>query len=173
MYNIISSGASHAIYALFTKQTALMNDGRKIGLLRGASTRMASFFYTMHRMLRLRKALLSTVHSAEFCAITTLPKNAQHCIADIKNPMFWRAIYVLLRAVFPAIRCLRFCDSNKPAMDKIFYLVHCTTGAIDRSIEMLNDYDVFGSFDVNEVPEDLRDESAQVFGEEIEEITVE
>ena len=104
---------------------------------------MASFFYAMHRMLCLRQALLATVNSLGFCQIAKLTKNAHHCIANVKNPKFWKAIYILLCAVFTKIRCLCFCDSNKPAMDKLFYLVHCTTMTIDWSMVMLNDKDFF------------------------------
>ena len=129
---------------------------------------MASFFYAMHRMLRLRKPLLATIHSAEFGGITKYPKNCEFCVEDIEDTKFFRAMFTLLRGVFPAVRCLRFCDSNTPAMDKIYTLVHRTTQAIEASIEALDDRELFGAFDLDEVPDDLRNESAQVFGEENE-----
>ena len=51
----------------------------------------------------------------------------------------------LLRAVFPALRCLRYCDSNIPAMDKVYTLTHRTSIAIEKSIDALNDTDMFRS----------------------------
>ncbi len=40
-----------------------------------------------------------------------------------KDEVFWKAIYCLLHAIFPALKALRYCNSNIPAMDKIFFLV--------------------------------------------------
>ena len=125
---------------------------------------MASFFYAMHRILRLRQPLLATIHSAEFSAIAKHPKNCGYCVRDIEHPKLFRAIYILLRAIFPALCCLRFCDSNEPCMDKIFTLVHRTTLAIEASIEALDDYELFGSFALDKVPEDLKNELNEVFG---------
>ncbi len=36
---------------------------------------------------------------------------------------FWKEIYCVINAVFPAVKELRYCDSNIPAMDKIYFLV--------------------------------------------------
>ena len=44
IYRIFGSGSSHKPYAQFMSQAAIFNDGSSIGLLRGATTRMASFF---------------------------------------------------------------------------------------------------------------------------------
>ncbi len=49
-------------------------------------------------------------------------------------------------------------------MDKIFTLVHRTTLAIEASIEALDDYELFGSFALDKVPEDLKKELNEVFG---------
>ena len=54
-------------------------------------------------------------------------------------------MYILLRAVFPALRALRYCDSNMPCMDKLFHLSHRTMVAIENSLEHLNDESLFGS----------------------------
>ena len=58
MYNVFGSGANHAIYAQFMAQSSMANKGRKVGLLHGAGTRMALWFYAMMRVLRLRQALM-------------------------------------------------------------------------------------------------------------------
>ena len=49
---MFGSGASHAIYAQFMAQSSLSNRGKKVGLHRGAGTRMAMWFYAMIRLLR-------------------------------------------------------------------------------------------------------------------------
>ncbi len=85
------------------------------------------------------------------------------------SPNFWRANYILLCCVFSAIWCLFVCDSQKPAMDKIDQLVHRTTKSIDKSIKVLNDPELFVPLNLEHVPDDLADESAQVFGDEVRE----
>ena len=118
MYNVFGSGANHAIYALFMAQSALANRGRKVGLLRGAGTRMALWFYAMMRLLRLKQALMATIHQQKFTDLQ-LNETVAMAVQDIENPDFWKCLYVLLRAVFPALRLLRYCDKSKPAIDKI------------------------------------------------------
>jgi hypothetical protein len=65
-YNTFGSGASHGIYAQFIAQSTQLNNGRAIGLLRGAGTRMATFFYIMLRLIRLKDALKATVDTVKF-----------------------------------------------------------------------------------------------------------
>jgi hypothetical protein len=51
IYRVFGSGSMHLPYALFHKQTRKFNNGRDIGLLRAADTRMAGYFMAMHRDL--------------------------------------------------------------------------------------------------------------------------
>jgi hypothetical protein len=159
LYNTFGSGAIHGVYAQFTAQSAIFNKGKKIGLLRGASTRFATWFYAMMRILRLKDALLSTVHQASF---KELAKTDVTCAAvlDITNPKFFKALYVLLRAVFPALRALRYCDKGEPCMDKIFFFAHRATGALQRLKDFLNDEELF-NFDDDPM---LEVEAADVYG---------
>ncbi len=66
-------------------------------------------------------------------------------VEDIEDDVFWRAIFCLLRAVFPALKALQFCNSNHPAMDKIYILVHCADCALKKSSSILDDECLFGS----------------------------
>jgi len=109
LYNTFGSGAIHGIYAQFMAQSAIHNKGRQIGLLRGATTRFATWFYAMMRLLRMKDVLLSTVHSAAFKDVEKTDV-VRAAIFDITDPKFFKALYILLRAVFPAIRVLRYCD---------------------------------------------------------------
>ena len=113
-------------------QAALHNGGRSIGLLKGADTRMASYFYSFHRSLRQRRALLATVHSNlwESVELTTRIRGA---VSDIEDIDFWKALYFILRCVWPALRALRLGDSNKPGMHMIYYLSHLTSVHINKS----------------------------------------
>ena len=48
--------------------------------------------------------------------------------------------------MFPAIRALRFTDSNQPMMDKIYFFSKRTESALEKSIEFLNCEGIFGQF---------------------------
>ncbi len=76
---------------------------------------------------------------------------------------FWKCIYILLRAVFPALRLLRYCDKSHPVMDKMFFLSHRTTLALDKTEEVLNNKSLFGSLKSDS---NLTQECNIVLGEE-------
>ncbi len=50
-----------------------------------------------------------------------------------------------MRAVFPALCALRYCDANILAIDKIYYLVKRVDFALLSSQTILNDECLFGS----------------------------
>jgi len=163
---VFGSGASHGIYAIFMTQSAMHNRGKKIGPLRGAGTHFATWFYAFICLLRLKDAFLATTHQAEFCELS-LNHTASAETKDIKDKTFWQALCVLSHAVYPAIRVLRYCDSNTPAMDKVFMLSNRCLQAITKSTGDLNDTNVFPMCtDV----EGLGVEEVQAFGEKEEEV---
>ena len=106
LYNVFGCGSSHGIYAIFIAQTMKENGGRAIGLLRGAGTRFATWFYAMHSALRLEGALLATVHDPHFAKLDIVKTNNRVMLAvhDVKSKSFWRVVYILFRCVFPALR---------------------------------------------------------------------
>ncbi len=70
------------------------------------------------------------------------------CVAaSIKeiDEVFWKAIYCLLCAVFPALKALKYCNSKILAMDKIFFQVKRVDEALLYSQIFLEDEDLFGS----------------------------
>jgi len=99
----------------------------------------------MMRLLRQKDVLRSTIHTQKFL---DLPKNEtmRQAVMDISSDLFFKALFVLLRAVFPALRALRFTDSNIPMMDKIYYFTLRTQFALEKSVSDLNDEDMFGKF---------------------------
>lgn len=110
---------------------------------------MATWFYAAHRALRLKDVLLATVHQPQFTDLE-LVKNDDRvrlAVLDIRDPMFWKSNYTLLRAIFPVLRALRYCDSNTPAMDKIYYLTNRATDAINKSMLSLNDTSIFAEME--------------------------
>ena len=65
IYNLFGSGIYHKPHYIFKSKSYEFHN-RNIGLFSGNDTRMAGYFIGMHRDLRMRKALLATVSSAEF-----------------------------------------------------------------------------------------------------------
>ena len=132
-------------------QSSVFNKGQMVGLLRGAGTRFATWFYAMHRALRLRKALLATIHQQKFLDLDSMKKpSVRMAVQDINDTKFWKCLYILLRSVFPALRALRYCDASRPVMDKIYFLSHRTTQAIERSQQCLNDSNLFGALTLDQ-----------------------
>ena len=77
-------------------QSAQANGGRRVGLLRGVSTRMASWYYAMMTILLHRNVLLATIHTTKF---RDLSKNDR--VRGAVFLLFFKSLFVLLRAVFP------------------------------------------------------------------------
>ena len=70
-------------------------------------------------------------------------ENEKLAVQDIMDPRMWKASFTLLRVFYPALRYLRYCDTNTPAMDKIATLAYRTNIALERSIDSLNDENLF------------------------------
>jgi hypothetical protein len=66
IYKVFGSGSMHGPYAIFQKYARHHNQGRPIGLIRASDTRMGGHVISIMRLLRLQKALRSTVTSIEF-----------------------------------------------------------------------------------------------------------
>ena len=64
IYNLFGSGIYHKPHSIFKSKSYEFHN-RNIGLFSGNDTRTTGYFIGMHRDLRMRKALLATVSSAE------------------------------------------------------------------------------------------------------------
>lgn len=142
LYRVFGSGSFHAPHQFFQSEVKLVNGGRNINLVRSCGTRMASVFLSLARSLRLMKPLRSTVNSAKWESHdrTAIMNRAA---ADINNDKFWKQVYVVLRALWPILKCLRLCDSNKPGMCKVVYLMQKTREALEKSKADLDDLTLF------------------------------
>jgi hypothetical protein len=105
---------------------------------------MALWFYVMVRLLPLQQPLAATIHQQKFIDLN-LNNCVRAAVHDIKDDKFWKCMYVLLSALFPALRLLHYCNKSKPAMDKIFFLSHRTTLTLEKLEEFLNNRNLFGS----------------------------
>ncbi len=109
-------------YTLSSLLNPVFSMMEKVGLLNDVGTRFATWFYAMHRALWMKPVLKATIHNPSFVSPSKIDRVAG-AINDIEDEVIWKAIYFLLCAVFPALKVLRYCDSNIPAMDKIYFLV--------------------------------------------------
>ena len=69
IYTLFGSGIYHKPHSIFKPKSYEFHN-QNIGLFSGNDTRMDGYFIGMHRYLRMRKALLATVSSAEFNNMT-------------------------------------------------------------------------------------------------------
>ncbi len=83
-------------------------------------------------LLRLQQPLVGTIHQQKNVDLN-LNNSVRAAVHDIKDDKFWKCIYILLCAVFLALRLLCYCDKSQPAMDKIFFLSHRTMLALNKS----------------------------------------
>ena len=130
-------------------------------MLRGASTRFATWFYAMMRLLRLKDRLRATITQVKFQQLE-LNHRARSALIDVMDDIFWRALFCLCRALFPAIRVLRYLGSNIPTMDKLYHLANRTSKAIEKSIVDLNNTELFGPLLLSD---GLRTEENKMYGE--------
>ena len=142
VFRLFGSGAMHSPYALFIQQSRNFN-GRKVGLIRAADTRMAGHSYAQVRMLRLKGPLLATISSAAYQDLK-LKGFALKVEEYLKDDDMWKATYELQRCLFPMIRVLHLSDKAAcGGMSKIVYYVHKTDEAIAKSMVALRDLKYF------------------------------
>ena len=143
MYHVFGSDAAYGIYTQFIQKSVVHNNGKRIGLLRGSVTRFATYFYAMMRIVQIQAPLLATNHQAIFSYLG-FNECVRSAVMDIENKTLYKALYTLLRSVYPAIQSLRCCYFNVPDMDKIYHLSNPTALSFERSCEMLNDDGLIG-----------------------------
>jgi len=130
LFGVFGSGSTHMSYAIFANQAYLNNNSKKIGLIRAAGTRFGGWFYSFHRMIRLKSALYQTVAQPEWIQKVKFDKKPwlkPMLESIIHDEQLWDCLYAIVIILFPCIKCLRLADSNKPGMDKMFYFVRQTT----------------------------------------------
>ena len=66
-------------------------------------------------------------------------------VEDIEDKKFFKCMCVVLCAVHPALHALRYCDSDEPIMNKLYFLTHRTTEALGKSKAKLDSW-LFNDF---------------------------
>ena len=72
IYTYFGSGARHASYATFMELAKENNNGRKVGLIKLAETRMGGYYIALLQLLGLKDVLLQTVMSPTFLELKLL-----------------------------------------------------------------------------------------------------
>ena len=103
LYNVFGSSAIHGIYAQFLAQAAIHNNGKKIGLLRGAGTRFSTWFYAMMRVLHHKDTLKSTIHTLKFRDLVKNDK-IRGAVMDIENEVFFKAFVHFAACCIPCTK---------------------------------------------------------------------
>jgi hypothetical protein len=125
-------------------QPAMANMGCSVNILWGAGTQMTLWFHAMVHLLHLRQPLAATIHQQRFVDLN-LNISVRAAMHDIKEDKFCKCVYLLVCAVFPALRLFCYCNKSNPAMDSIFFLSHRTTLALKKSEDFLINRSLFGS----------------------------
>ena len=105
----------------------------------------------------MKRALLMSINSKQW---EDLKKSAREKKAeeDVECVETWRGMFIFIRSVFPAIKALRLADSNRPGMDKIYFFVHKTSLALDKSAPDLDDRLLFPKVSTVAAEEDDEDD---------------
>ncbi len=84
-------------------------------------------------MLHLKRFLKATIDGFAFDSVAKIACVVLVIEDDDEEGVFQRAYFCFLTVIFPALQGLRFCDSNHPAMDKIWHIVSHANCALKKS----------------------------------------
>ena len=84
LYDVIGSVAHYSIHLIVMNLLMAAYGGKKVGMLRGASNRMGSYFHSMYRNLPLRTYSMCNVVYATARLILLCDKG-NHMMAEIKH----------------------------------------------------------------------------------------
>lgn len=135
IYRVFGSGAMHQPYALFQKKSKDFNDGRNIGLIRAADTRMAGYIIAMMRLVRLREPLINTVTSRQFIDMK-VPKVLSRLI---QSNLFWKHCMLIVKHLTTALCILRLADQKTPAMSELYEMCLVFDSGMSNTRKVFNE----------------------------------
>jgi Protein of unknown function (DUF 659) len=133
-------GRHHSCYALF-QQASSDHNGRAIGLIRPADTRMGGYWIAWTRIYRLKDVFASVFANKKFKELKKDQRPPLEIVQLFKSDDFWTNIYAFLRAMHGPLRILRYCDMKTPIMDKLYYLGSQATTDLIRHRKTFNDWE--------------------------------
>lgn len=121
-------------------QATQLNKEKKIGLLWGAELNLLHGL--MSCMGDFNRGALWRQPSITFINLSKTGRIIE-AIKDIEGIDFWKHIYFVPQALFPALKALWFFDTNFPGMDKIYYLIHSARCVIAKLVALLRNENLF------------------------------
>ena len=94
LYSIFGSGSHHSTHAIYKRFSKEHFNGKFVGLISAADTRMAGCLIAFARLVRVKIVLKSTIISPEFLNLTNKKstnktKKLKWAIRLIENDTFW------------------------------------------------------------------------------------
>ena len=105
VYMWFSSGAHHKAHALFTKHSNTVN-GKKIGCMKYAATRMGESFYALLRILRLKDTFQFLLADPQFKALKGSDAPPGEMIQILKRDDLYIWLFKFLRPMYAVLRLL-------------------------------------------------------------------
>jgi hypothetical protein len=133
-------GRHHSCYATFMATSERIN-GKRLGLIRPAGTRMAGYWIAWTRAYRLRRTFQSTLAEPAFQDLEKALKPPKELIDLIENKEFWTHTDIFLKSMFCPLLLLRNCDRKSPCMDKQVYCVIMTERSLQYYKTVMNKWD--------------------------------
>lgn len=105
--------AAHAQLAYQSKRHL----GHELALIIGSDVRMGKVIYCMHRVLRLKKALMAAAASADLQNSVT---DGDGVLDKLMDPEWWKKLVTYLSVLWPLHHLLRMTDFDKPIIGYVY-----------------------------------------------------
>ena len=157
LYRVFGSGSYHAPYAIFSRFSKRDQQRPEHRPPQGCRHKDGRLF--------LCDAPVSPSQACieghdPLCAVERLQAGTagDQCGARCRNACFLEGYLCGCPCVFPALKALRLADSNRPGMDKIYYLAYKTEDALEKSAMDLDDKELFPTPSEDDTEEDDGDD---------------
>ena len=115
--NIVKRGKAIVLHLKYHQKTAALVEKFSLEHLQvsftfiiPADTRMGLYLLMLHRLLRLRPAIVSTVHSPTYINDGMQNEEVDN---DVNDSEFWKDKLNLLQYLFPLLHLIRLADSER------------------------------------------------------------
>ncbi|KAF7150398.1 hypothetical protein RHSIM_Rhsim02G0002400 [Rhododendron simsii] len=112
---------------------ALFKSFSQLQLLKAKKTRFGHHYIVMHRLEKVRSALVSMVLSSQWGNLrrsSSAPEEHDNVRDTIMNDDFWRKVKRILRITKPIYRMLRFSDTDKTVIGEVYEQMDTMLGQI-------------------------------------------
>ncbi|KAK1438667.1 hypothetical protein QVD17_04476 [Tagetes erecta] len=130
-----------------THALAMFRENSKLELLKVATTRFASHYILLRRLLDCREALATTIVLNSWREWVkngdeNTRNNGEIVATTIKDDLFWEDVENILAITKPIYLLVRFCDSEGPRMGEIYEKMDNMVGEI-KEIMKVNKFSIY------------------------------